>query len=81
MAYDFSTLTKYDLNLKELRNFVLQNQFDFKYYDEWVNGWMNVFINAEIDTLTQIQNLEKKDIPDSEVFIKEVSFRKVFIFN
>ena len=33
-----------------------------------------MLINAEIDTLTEIQNLEKKDIPDLEVFIKEVSF-------
>ncbi|MEK5069602.1 hypothetical protein [Sporosarcina sp. FSL K6-1508] len=82
MAYDFSTLTKYDLNLKELRNYVLQNQFDFKYFDEWVNGWMNVFLNAEIDTLTQIQNLEKNGIPLFEVFVKEISFGKAnFNFN
>ncbi len=82
MAYDYSTLTKYDLNIKELRNHVLQNQFDFKYYDEWINGWMNVFINAEIDTLTQIQNLERNGVPLFEVFVKEISFGNAdFKFN
>ncbi|MFC5591682.1 hypothetical protein ACFPRA_22610 [Sporosarcina soli] len=82
MAYDFSTLTKYDLDLKELQKDVLQKEFDFMYFDEWLNGWMNVFKNAEIDTSTQILNLEKNGIPPFEVFVKEISFGKAnFKFN
>ncbi|WP_252195859.1 hypothetical protein [Bacillus mycoides] len=82
MAYDFSTLSKYDLNLEELRNYILQNRFDFEYFDEWVDGWMNVFKNAKMDTLTQIQNLEKEGIPSFEVFVKGINLGQIaFKFN
>lgn len=82
MAYDFSTLSKYDINLGELRNYISQNKFNFEYFDEWLDGWMNIFKNAEKDTLTQIKNLEEMEIPQLEVFVKEVHLGKVtFKFN
>lgn len=82
MAFDFSTLSKYDINLEELRNYISQNKFDFDYFDEWLDGWMNVFKTAEKDTLTQIQNLEEMGIPLFEVFIKDIHLGKVdFKFN
>lgn len=82
MAYDFSTLSKYDINLGELRSYISQNKFNFEYFDEWLDGWMNIFKNAEKDTLTQIKNLEEMGIPPFEVFVKEVHLGNVaFKFN
>lgn len=83
MAFIYPELKKYYLDIPELRRFLYSHyRFNFEYFDQWIDGWINVFTNAERDTDTQIDNLMKHGVPNFEVFLQNVHFGEItFKFN
>ena len=83
MAFDLANLEEYSLDLNELRNYLHKYyRLDFKYFDQWIDGWIKVFKNAERDTTNQINTLKENGVPAVEVFTQNVHFGRVtFKFN
>lgn len=83
MAFDYANLKEYSLDTDELRNYFYQHyRLNFKHFDEWLDGWIKVFKNAEKDTAIQVSNLKKTGFPAFEVFSQNVHFgRATFTFN
>ncbi|WP_332698914.1 ParB/Srx family N-terminal domain-containing protein [Halalkalibacter lacteus] len=83
MAFDYTNLKEYSLDIDELRNYFYKHyRLNFKYFDQWIDGWIKVFKNAEKDTAIQINNLKKTGFPDFEVYRQNVHFGRVtFKFN
>ncbi|MGG0309281.1 hypothetical protein ABEY43_19615 [Priestia megaterium] len=83
MAFDLANLEEYSLDIDELRNYIYKNyKLNFECFDQWIDGWIKVFKNAEKDTAIQINNLKENGFPAVEVFTQNVHFgRATFKFN
>ncbi|AQU73808.1 hypothetical protein [Priestia megaterium] len=83
MAFDLANLEEYSLDIDELHNYIYKHyQLNFEYFNQWIDGWVRVFKNADKDTTIQINNLKKNGFPIVEVFTQNVHFGRVtFKFN
>ena len=83
MAFDLASLEEYSLDINELRSYIYKHyQLNFEYFDQWIDGWIKVFKNAENDTTIQINNLKENGFPAFEIFTQNVHFGRVtFKFN
>ncbi|YBV92791.1 hypothetical protein M1D53_11585 [Bacillus sp. PK9-021] len=83
MAFDLANLEEYSLDIDELRKYLYKHyKLNFEYFNQWLDGWIKVFKNAERDTVIQIDRLKENGFPAVEVFTQNVHFGKViFRFN
>jgi|SRR5690625_1553353 len=78
MPFDYPNIQRYEVDFDDLQ-FYVQNNFriDFDYYNEWLDGWIRVLKNAEIDTQTQIDSLLENGVYNFEVFQQDVFFGNI----
>ncbi|MDC7719491.1 hypothetical protein ACFX4Y_16875 [Priestia sp. YIM B13446] len=76
MPYNLVTSTKYNLDISNIENYIRSNgDFNFSYFDKWLEGWLKVFVNAEVDTQLQISNLQNvQTTGPMEIFLQDVIF-------
>lgn len=78
MPFDYPNIQRYEVDFDDLQLHVQNNfRIDFDYYNEWLDGWIRVLKNAEIDTQIQIDSLLENGIYKFEVFQQEVHFGNV----
>lgn len=83
MAFHYVEAKKYDLDIEEIHKHLSNHPWpNFTYYNQWIEGWINVFKFAEKDTDIQVNNLIETGFPDFQVFTKEVHVGNAnFFFN
>lgn len=83
MAFDLANLEEYSLDIDELHKYLYKHyKLNFEYFNQWLDGWIKVFKNAERDTVIQINRLKENGFPAVEVFTQNVHFGKaIFKFN
>ncbi|MEK3695481.1 hypothetical protein NYE33_00465 [Paenibacillus sp. FSL R10-2199] len=80
MPFDYPNIQRYEVDYDDLHLYLKQNfKLNFDYFEEWLNGWIRVLKNAEIDTQKQIDKLLENGIYGFEVFQQNLTFWKYHI--
>lgn len=75
MPFDYPNFREYEFDYDELHSYISSNQrFDFLFFNEWLDSWIKILKNTEIDTQKQIKNLYKNGIYNFEVFQQSIHF-------
>lgn len=75
MPFDYPNFREYEFDYDELHSYISSNQrFDFLFFDEWLDSWIKILKNTEIDTQKQIKNLYKNGMYNFEVFKQDIHF-------
>lgn len=78
MPFDYPNVQRYEVDFDDFHLYLKQNyKLNFKYFDEWLNGWIRVLKNAEIDTQKQIDTLLKDGVYAFEVFQQNLHFGNI----
>ncbi|MFJ7508883.1 hypothetical protein ACIQW7_05250 [Peribacillus simplex] len=83
MPFDYPHVQRYEVDFDDLHLYLNQNyKLNFEYFEKWLDGWIRVLKNAEVDTQKQIDNLLEKGIYAFEVFQQDLHFGNItFKFN